>query len=167
MLYCGCRPAEARNCIGKDIEVREGVRVLHIRGTKTVNSDRYVPIPDVLYNRVKDTPPFREIAVNECGRAFSTTGYNRLASSLRRQLNLSMGCKTYRNQLIPPYPLADDFVPYCLRHTYCTDLAKKGIDIRTAQRLMGHASISMTADIYTHVDTSFLKDAALLLSGNE
>ena len=34
-----------------------------------------------------------------------------------RAMNISMGCKTYRNALIPPYPLAADFVPYCLRHT--------------------------------------------------
>ena len=40
----------------------------------------------------------------------------------------------------------DDFVPYDLRHTYCTDLARAGVDIRTAQKLMGHANISVTAD---------------------
>ena len=55
--------------------------------------------------------------------------------------------RVYRNQLIPPLPLADDFVPYDLRHTYCTDLARAGVDIRTAQKLMGHANISVTADI--------------------
>jgi site-specific recombinase XerD len=65
-----------------------------------------------------------------------------------------MGCKTHRNALIPPLPLAPDFEPYCLRHTYCTDLCKAGVDIRTAQRLMGHANISITADIYTHVDVN-------------
>ena len=70
-----------------------------------------------------------------------------------------MGCKTYRNALIPPYPLADDFVPYCLRHTYCTDLCKAKIDVRTAQRLMGHANISITADIYTHVDFDDIQEA--------
>ena len=71
-----------------------------------------------------------------------------------------MGCKTYRNALIPPYLLADDFVPYCLRHTYCTDLCKADVDVRTAQKLMGHANISITADIYTHVDLGDIKKAA-------
>ena len=70
-----------------------------------------------------------------------------------------MGCKTYRNQLIPPYPLADDFVPYCFRHTYCTDLCKAGVDVRTAQKLMGHANISITADIYTHIDINDIQAA--------
>ena len=74
-----------------------------------------------------------------------------------------MGCKLHRNALMPPYPLADDFVPYCLRHTYCTDLCKAGIDVRTAQKLMGHANISVTADIYTHIDMNDIKKAANLI----
>ena len=71
-----------------------------------------------------------------------------------------MGCKVYRNQLQPPFPLAEDFVPYCLRHTFCTNLAKANVDIRTAQRLMGHSNIQMTVNIYTHVDNSQIQAAA-------
>ena len=70
------------------------------------------------------------------------------------------GYKCYRNQLQPPLPLAEDFVPYCLRHTFCTNLAKAGVDIRTAQKLMGHSNIQMTANIYTHVDDSQIQIAA-------
>ena len=75
-------------------------------------------------------------------------------------MNISMGCKVYRSQLVPPYPLAEDFVPYCLRHTYCTDLQKKGVDIRIAQYLMGHADIKMTANIYTHIDENTVLNVA-------
>ena len=67
-------------------------------------------------------------------------------------MNISMGAKCYRNQLIPPLPLADDFVPYYLRHTYCTDLKKRGVDLRLAKELMGHSDIRITADIYDHAD---------------
>ena len=79
-------------------------------------------------------------------------------------MNISMGCKVYRNELIPPFPLADDFVPYDLRHTYCTNLARAGVDIRVAKKLMGHANISITADIYTHVDTKDIESAAELIN---
>ena len=82
----------------------------------------------------------------------------------KRKINIAMGCAVYRNKLIPPYPLADDIVQYCLRHTYCTNLAKKGIDIRTAQKLMGHTDIRMTANIYTHIDMSDLEKAARILT---
>lgn len=161
MLECGCRPGEAISLIGKDIDHKD--RLLHIRGTKTKNSDRYVPIPDALYAVIKAVKPFDPICVNHAGKKHSESSYTRLYEHLKRDMNISMGCKTHRNALIPPYPLADDFVPYCLRHTYCTDLCKAGIDVRTAQKLMGHANISITADIYTHVDMNDIKKAAELI----
>lgn len=158
MLNCGCRPEEAINLIGKDID-REN-RLLHIRGTKTKNSDRYVPIPDALFATIKAVKLLEPISPNRDGRKHSRSSYIRLYEHLRRDMNISMGCKTYRNALIPPLPLAEDFVPYCFRHTYCTDLCKSGIDVRIAQKLMGHANISITADIYTHVDMDDIRAAA-------
>lgn len=162
ILKCGCRPGEAVNLIGRDIDHKE--RLLHIRGTKTKNSDRYVPIPDDLYAAIKGTKPFEPVAVNRDGRKHTESSYNRLCAHLKRDINISMGCKVYRNQLLPPFPLADDFVPYCLRHTYCTDLCRAGVDVRTAQRLMGHANISITADIYTHVEISDIQKARDLIN---
>lgn len=79
-------------------------------------------------------------------------------------MNISMGCKTYRNALVPPLPLAEDFCPYCLRHTYCTNLQKAGVDVRTAQKLMGHASVSTTVNIYTHVDHEEILKAGKLIN---
>lgn len=157
MLECGCRPSEARELLGRDID--HDSKLLHIRGTKTDCSDRYVPIPDKMYARIKNTQPFDHIVTNTLGHPYNRESYVKLTHRLKRELNLSMGCRVYRNALVPPYPLADDFEPYCLRHTYCTDLCKSGIDVRTAQRLMGHATISITADIYTHVDTDQIMDA--------
>ena len=42
--------------------------------------------------------------------------------------------------------------PHMLRHTYATTLYRAGVDLRTAQKLMGHSSIQVTADIYTHLE---------------
>lgn len=162
ILKCGCRPEEAINLIGKDIDKDQ--RLLHIRGTKSANADRYVPIPEEIFNVIKNTKPFDPVSPNQAGHKHTDSSYKRICSRLKRDLNISMGCKVYRNELIPPFPLADDFVPYCLRHTYCTDLCKAGVDIRTAQRLMGHANISITADIYTHVDMDDIKKAGELLN---
>lgn len=163
MLYCGCRPSEAMEAQGRDISKMDGYPVLHIRGTKTARADRYVPIPNEFYQKIKKTEPFSYIAPNAAGRKHNESSYKRVCANLRREMNISMGCRVYRNQLIPPLPLADDFVPYDLRHTYCTDLQKKGVDIRTAQYLMGHADIKMTANIYTHADNSTVISAAKLL----
>ena len=165
MLHCGCRPSEAREAKGMDIKLMESQPVLHIRGTKTDNADRFVPIPDVLYQKIKNTPKFDYLCTTNGGKRFNQSSYSKLRDRLYREMNISMGCTVYRNQLMPPYPLADDFVPYNLRHTYCTDLQKKGVDIRTAQYLMGHSDISLTANIYTHADNSTILEAAKLING--
>lgn len=165
MLLCGCRPSEAFECMGRDIVIMDGYYMLHIRGTKTDNADRYVPIPDVLLDLIIDTPKFEYIAQNT--RHNKITNQKRLWHSFTRQMNIRMGCRLYRNKLIPPFPLAPDLVPYCLRHEFCTDLARQGVDIRIAQKLMGHASIKTTGNIYTHVDNSLLMTAAQLLGSRE
>lgn len=164
MYYCGCRSSEAREVMGLDIQTiidsGETINVLHIRGTKTDNADRTVPIPDELYERIKNTPKFSFVATDTKGNQLNKTSFRRAADALRRAMNISMGCQVFKNQLIPPYPLADDFVPYCLRHTYCTNLCKDDIDIRTAQYLMGHSDIRLTANIYTHTDNSTIANAS-------
>ena len=167
MLYCGCRPSEAMEAQGRDIVDIDGYPTLHIRGTKTANADRFVPIPDTLYQKIKNTPKFEYLCPNQAGHKHNQKSYQRVCQHLRRELNISMGCRVYRNQLIPPYPLADDFVPYNLRHTFCTDLQKQGIDIRTAQYLMGHADIQMTANIYTHADNSTVVEAAKVMCATQ
>ena len=164
MYYCGCRTSEAKEAKGSDIRILSDgsgtYPVLHIRGTKTSNAVRDVPIPDALYERIKDTPASSYIAANQAGNKHTENSFKRAISSLKRAMNLSMGAKTYRNQLLEPLPFGEDFVPYCLRHTYCTNLCKQGIDIRTAQYLMGHSTIELTANIYTHTDSSTIMKAA-------
>lgn len=48
--------------------------------------------------------------------------------------------------------------PHMLRHTYCTSLALAGIHLKRAQYLMGHSSIQMTANIYSHIEAQDVAD---------
>ena len=41
--------------------------------------------------------------------------------------------------------------PHVCRHTYCSNMAKSGMNPKTLQYLMEHADISVTLNIYTHV----------------
>lgn len=50
--------------------------------------------------------------------------------------------------------------PHQLRHAYATMLYEAGIDEKLAQELMGHADISTTKNIYTHIRLSRMEDAA-------
>lgn len=144
MLFCGLRSSEAAEVQFSDVVTIQGVRFFHIRGTKTKAADRLVPIPPDI--------PIGSGTGYVIGEKMNKSKYVRRTAHLKRDMNISMGAKCYRNQLIPPLPLAEDFVPYYLRHTYCTDLKKKGVDLRLAKELMGHSDIKITADIYDHAD---------------
>ncbi|MGI6211691.1 MAG: tyrosine-type recombinase/integrase [Anaerovoracaceae bacterium] len=161
MLECGLRPSEAAGIKGGDINRK--TRMLHVRGTKTENALRYVPIPGTLLEKVPDVPDEDYLFTNHAGNYLDENGRNNLWKRFWKQLNIVMGCKMDGRQLMPPYPLASDFTPYCLRHTFATDCAKKGIDVRVVQRLMGHSSITITSNIYTHVDDEMLEEAAELM----
>lgn len=151
MWGCGCRPSEAAEVCGRDIQTINGNLYLHIRGTKTKAADRYVPIPPEVAEMIPDNlEPFLPAVRTKEGNKISARRQRGTWQYMEYLMNIEMGCKTYRNKLIPPYPLADDLCSYCLRHTYCTNLQRRGVDIRTAQKLMGHSDIRMTANIYSH-----------------
>ena len=48
MYYCGLRPSEARDIRKSDIIEIGGKKALHLRGAKTVNAVRDIPIVDDL-----------------------------------------------------------------------------------------------------------------------
>ena len=52
--------------------------------------------------------------------------------------------KTHRTKL-------PKITPHVCRHTFCTKMAKSGMNPKTLQYIMGHANISITFNTYTHV----------------
>ena len=45
----------------------------------------------------------------------------------------------------------EPFTPHQLRHLYATEMLRKGAKLEVVGRILGHASIGITADIYRHV----------------
>ena len=41
--------------------------------------------------------------------------------------------------------------PHVCRHTFCSNIAKSGMNPKTLQYIMGHSDISVTLNVYTHV----------------
>lgn len=155
MLYCGLRPHECALIQGKDINGKE----LHVRGIKNENADRVVPIPDCLTlpNLKRDEYLFPNLSTQKRARWWN---------SFKRDMNINGGCKVYRNQIFPPFPVADDLTPYCFRHTYCTDLETAGVPLNIARQWMGHGSILITSKIYTHTSEKAWNQAVRSLNNS-
>ena len=48
--------------------------------------------------------------------------------------------------------------PHVCRHTFCSNMAKSGMNPKTLQYIMGHADISVTLNTYTHVNFDDAKE---------
>lgn len=53
--------------------------------------------------------------------------------------------KIYKDEL-------EDVTPHVARHTFCSNMASAGMSPKNLQYIMGHSDISITLNVYTHVD---------------
>lgn len=92
--------------------------------------------------------------------------YIKAWKSLLREMDLLAGAQTYRNKIIiHSDAIGQDLTPYNLRHTYATELAEKGVPLKTAQYLLGHSDIRVTANIYTHITKTIIEEAREKING--
>ena len=183
MLYCGLRTGEATALSFKDIDV--DAHMLNIvaamesgtdklKAPKTAAGVRKVPIPDCIYHELiaHRGAPFQPVFTQETtGNRHTETSRAKAWRSFKKAMDDSMGAvwdkrpaKDGKMRLTKVLSVvAPDLVPYCLRHTYCTDLQAKGVPLKMASYLMGHSDISVTANIYTHVTDGAISDAAALI----
>lgn len=189
ILYCGIRPGEAMALQWKDIDFkREELNVNkafkrsgYIGYPKSDAGFRTIPIPSHLIPLLKEhyTGPTQRVCVNSNGKPYTEGARRAMWKAVKRRMNIAMGCTVKNNKLLPPtftnkngttftlpFPLDEKFDMYFLRHTYCTDLERAGVPINIARRLMGHASIEITAKIYTHYNDESMERARNLINAS-
>ncbi len=174
MLYCGLRPQEAATLQWRNVDLKNKVVRVEsalksdgsIGGPKSESGYREVPVPAPFLTELKNLKsenPFDYVCTNASGGRHTKQSIKQMWESFIYRLNKQMGCKTSKGgKLVPPYPVADDLVMYCLRHTYGTDLQRAGVSINVARELMGHSSVSVTEG-YTHKSKEALNSAAKLI----
>lgn len=153
IMYTGLRKGEAlaltREDIGKDtIRVSKSVYFVstkpRLKAPKTEAGIREVPILEPLRDKLPKR--FR-------GFLFSDDGGDTPLSELEyrrhwRAFVEATGVNATAHQL---------------RHSYATMLHDLGVDVRDAQDLLGHSTVAMTQDIYTHIRDSRRQQVARLL----
>lgn len=175
MLYTGMRPGETAALRWADVDFDNNEIHVHaalesgsgnIKGPKTAAGVRDIPIHTDLLWRLKAAKkgPLSPVFPTGAGNFQNEKSLRRLWTGFKRELDIQMGAKLERNKIVVS-KVAPDLTPYCLRHTFCTDLQKAGVPINVAKELMGHSDIQMTANIYTHRDTTTLHSSMALLDG--
>ena len=147
LLYgCGLRITEALDLNIKDTPIEDWQDTIRVRGKG--NKYREVPIlPEVREGLKKylnlypkkykfDDPLF----IGVRGERLSPRIVQLLMQKMRSNLNLP-----------------ENATPHSLRHSYATHLLQAGVDLRSIQELLGHASLS-TTQIYTKVNETELLD---------
>ena len=111
------------------------------------NSTRTNPI-EPIFKRVLEQQPKTSIYVfpNEKGMCQNP-------NTLRQKISRAM------ERLPEDIPR---LLPHELRHTYGTALRRRGVDIYSIQKIMGHKDIKMTTELYVHNEVDELKKAILV-----
>ena len=155
-LFCGLSREESLGLLWSGIDFKARKLTVERSTTFVVNQpdenhevkekarNRVIPIPDNLFNLLK-------IKKSESKSIYVVPNAH----------NEEMTLSAFQRMWEPTTDTVDFAVTsHMLRHSYCTSLFRAGIDLKTAQYLMGHADIKMTADIYTHIEKEQIDKAA-------
>ena len=140
MLYwTGLREMECDNLLYTDIDDNR----IHVRGTKTYSSDRYITIPDALLRILRPL-----LARCDEGHPFIFGGENPLpVASIFKIFKRSI-----REAGVKEIRIHD------LRHSFATNAINNGCDIVAVSKYLGHSNISITLNVYTHLLDKTEKD---------
>lgn len=150
LFSCGLRVSELVNLKLSDIfEEEKFVRVLG-KG----NKERLVPISPQALKELHYWYLDRNVMNVKAGEE-DYVFLNRRGAHLTRTMILIMIKRTALDAGIQK-----TISPHTLRHSFATALLKGGADLRAIQAMLGHEDIG-TTEIYTHIETSDLRDAIL------
>ena len=133
--------------------VRERGGRYYVEKTKTSCGVRFIPMTEAVYQSLKNILSKRKKVKAE----MIVDGYSgfilldkdshpKVALHIENEMRWAM--KKY-SKLHPEQPLPH-ITPHVFRHTFCTNMANAGMDVKTLQYLMGHSDVGVTLNIYTH-----------------
>ena len=124
-----------------------------IEDTKTSSGTREIPMTDDVYqcfqriiaNRPK--PKTEPMIGGRCGFLYLDKDGKPMVA-LHWEHYFKHICQKYNNTYKVQMPKV---TPHVCRHTFCSNMAKSGMNPKTLQYLMGHSDIGVTLNTYTHL----------------
>lgn len=131
---------------------------LRISNTKTISSNRYIPLDDVTIQEIEKHKRMQkaEMRANKYTTDFlftTSTGEFYWRSIVSRALS-----RLYKRIGVPQHNV------HAYRHTFGTNLSRAGVPIEETQALMGHSDIRVTSKYYVHIDALRKMDAIKKIS---
>lgn len=135
-----------------------------IKSTKTSSSIRVLPILKVirafLEYYIGNLSSQWLFVTQRTGEPITSQSFKRMWESIIKKMKI----KARELKFKDCYEL--DLTSHTFRHNYASMLYKVGVNPKEAQYLLGHASINMTMDVYTHIDIDDLQVTTLLKQSN-
>lgn len=125
------------------VRTRDGKR--YIEKTKTECGCRYI---QSFYNILSSRKKQKKEAMIDGYAGFillDKNGNPKVAMHIQKVVQRL--CEKYNEENIIPLPR---ITPHVFRHTFCTNMANSGMDLKSLQYLMGHSDASVTLNVYTH-----------------
>lgn len=171
MLACGLRPQEAFALRWENVDMIN--HTLHIKNAvkregsigepKSKSGVRNIPIPPSVWDIFSSAGKLDEfVFVQKNGNRYGSSTFGQYWHNFLKCVDVELGAEYIedgRGINIINSVVAKDLTPYCLRHTYCTDLEAAGVPINVAKYLMGHSTLAITAQIYTHMRDDIFEQA--------
>ena len=125
-------------------------RELSVSRPKTKAGVRQIPLmPDVeeAFHRVIAKGVKYDAEVDGVSGFLFTNSRHRLPCRGTWNSAFRGACHKYNETASEPLHIT----PHVCRHTFCSEMASRGVNVKVLQYLMGHSSFAVTMDIYTHV----------------
>ena len=133
----------------------------YVEKPKTASGERYIPMTDEVYRAFQNAvqrrkQPKVELLID------GHTGFLFLDKDGKPKV--AMHLEHVMKRIVDRYNDAHEdklpsITPHVLRHTFCTEMANSGIDLKSLQYLMGHSDAGVTLNVYTHASYEAAENA--------
>lgn len=147
LLLTGLRKTELRDVTWEDVDLDK--RQIRVRGTKTRGSLRSVPLMPELVTLLRAHKPQQQREFLLLGWEWKPTVYLFTAQKQYGRWGVVRPNETL-HQLLKKHGFPPITV-HQLRHSAASLLFEAGADPKEVQEILGHATLAMTMDLYTHL----------------